>query len=103
MIVGQNNAGKTASLEAFDVSTFGSNPHKRLENQKPATIAPHSVLEIEIVARGAEFKHLVLSKGGSFNIPVETPTNADKQVEGYFDQSEISVTPLLAQRPNART
>jgi recombinational DNA repair ATPase RecF len=70
VIVGQNNSGKTAFLEALDTANFDSHPHKRLEGGKPVLIDPQSRLDIEVAISGPELEQLLLARGGQFSLPI---------------------------------
>jgi hypothetical protein len=89
VIVGQNNSGKTALLEALDLSNFVSHAHKRMENGKPARQNPASQVDVEVVISGDELREIYLAKGGHFNIPVSTN---DSNI------ARIEVTQLFAQQ-----
>lgn len=91
VIVGQNNSGKTALLEAFDLDHFISHPHRRLENGKPAILQPYSKVSGVVVLSGAEFKAALFQRGGIFQIPINSREGVAEQVDAFFAQARIEV------------
>jgi AAA15 family ATPase/GTPase len=94
VVVGQNNSGKTALLEAMDLANFAAHPHKRMENGKPARQNNRSKVGVEVALSGDEIKTLFLSNGGTFSIPISSNTSlqvASRDVERFFAQKEMIV------------
>lgn len=72
VLVGQNNAGKTAFLEALRPSAIGHNPHrepKRDETFVPV-LDPVSRVHLEISLSGRELQFRFLSRGDNLVFPV---------------------------------
>lgn len=75
LIVGQNNVGKTALLEALSLN-FSGKPHTSQLTAPTPTIVinPLSSAVIELAVSGAELRELLLEVG-TFHVPV--PTGSD--------------------------
>ncbi|WP_334504741.1 AAA family ATPase [Bradyrhizobium sp. AZCC 1678] len=91
VIVGQNNSGKTALLEALDLSNFVNHPRKRMESGKPARQNPASRVDIEVALSGGELKDIYLANGGQLSIPVSIndSNEARTEVARLFAQQEL--------------
>ena len=79
VVIGQNNVGKTALLEALGLKFLGK-PHKSLITQPtPATpIDTKSTASVTITATGNEVREILLSIGTQFMVPVESGMTHDK-------------------------
>ncbi len=79
LIVGQNNVGKTALLEALSLQ-FKGKPHRsQLTAQTPITaINPNSSALVKLAVSGAELRELLL-ECGEFNVPVQTGPSFPQQ------------------------
>lgn len=73
LIVGQNNSGKTALLEAFRLSAQGSNPHKRKDKPAGYPLDPRSHFRATISVEGGELRNDILSSGIAVDVPFPGP------------------------------
>jgi ABC-type cobalamin/Fe3+-siderophores transport system ATPase subunit len=92
VVVGQNNSGKTALLEALDTPRFENKPHKHMVQGRPAALNPHSELTVDIVVSGKEVESIFLSSGGTAHIPVFSgsgDSDAAAEINSYFQKPEI--------------
>jgi hypothetical protein len=84
VLVGQNNSGKTAFLEALEFAKFQSRPHRSIDVARETPLSPHSECEVEIELSGAELRNMLLTRGGQFNFPLNCdidPNNAVTDLE----------------------
>ncbi len=74
VVVGANNVGKTALLEALGLR-FPQRPHRSLRTLPTPTTAlnPNSVVTVSLSIEGGELRNLLLANVGDFYVPV--PTN----------------------------
>lgn len=98
LIVGQNNVGKTALLEALTLSFFGKSHRSQLTARTPTTlIDPLSSARVKLAVSGAELRELLLGIGGEFNVPVRTeptvpPQNGLPALEAILSRDETHFT-----------
>lgn len=73
VLVGQNNAGKTAFLEAIRPAALGNKPHRKPE-PRDGTIAippqPNSVVKYRVSFSGEELRRRILARGGAIHLPL---------------------------------
>ncbi|QIP10075.1 AAA family ATPase [Bradyrhizobium symbiodeficiens] len=69
IVVGQNNAGKTALLETFRLSQLESKPHRSLIRHQDTPLDPTSIVEFELAITGPELQRCILSIGQQVLIP----------------------------------
>ncbi|HYI06460.1 MAG TPA: AAA family ATPase, partial [Reyranella sp.] len=79
VIVGRNNVGKTAFLEAFPFGQFIDKPHRSIEQDPTAPRVPQSQSEISVEIMPSEIRQFFLGAGGSIAIPVQGPEHAKAQ------------------------
>jgi predicted ATPase len=70
VLVGQNNSGKTAFLEALEFLKFQPKPHRSIDVARETPLSPTSECEIEIELTGPELRNILLTRGGQFNFPL---------------------------------
>ena len=71
LIVGQNNVGKTALLEALSLGFIGKPHRSQLTAPSPTTVIdPLSSALVKLAVSGAELRELLLGIGGEFNVPL---------------------------------
>jgi AAA domain, putative AbiEii toxin, Type IV TA system/AAA domain len=70
VLVGQNNSGKTAFLEALQFARFQSKPHRNIDFARETPLSPVSECEVEIELTGRELRNMLLSRGGQFQFPL---------------------------------
>jgi hypothetical protein len=95
VLVGQNNAGKTALLEALSTRAFKHNPFRepRKRGGFPPVHNPESAIVFAAAFSGAELKWRVLDSGLGFQLAVSSREgNARDKVEHFFSSAEIKVT-----------
>src|SRR4051794_19470045 len=93
VVIGKNNAGKSALLEAFRLSANRSHPHRMLSTSTEL-LDQQSFVDFELSISGEELKNTVLAVGGSKNIPI-SPTlqdNASREAEALALFQTQSVT-----------
>jgi predicted ATPase len=69
VIVGQNNAGKTALLNAVALR-FTDKPHRNASFARDHVYNPHSELNLDFIVSGAELRNALLTHGGGIHVPV---------------------------------
>lgn len=65
VVVGRNNAGKSALLEVFSVRTFGDKPHRSISRSSEVPLDPHSQFDLVLEVSGKELERVFLSSGMS--------------------------------------
>ena len=63
VVVGRNNAGKSALLEVFSVRTFGDKPHRSISRSSEVPLDPHSQFDLVLEVSGKELERVFLSSG----------------------------------------
>jgi DNA repair exonuclease SbcCD ATPase subunit len=63
LIVGQNNSGKTALFDCFDLQRFADKPHRDLSSRQYEMLNPTSSLETQICFSGDELHTLLMATG----------------------------------------
>lgn len=79
IILGKNNAGKTALLEAISLLPFGDKPHRDASMRRNQPVKPKSEVHLEIVLSPQDLTDAALA-AGKFIIPVDAHSRADKGV-----------------------
>ena len=98
LIVGQNNVGKTALLEALSLGFMGKPHRSQLTAPSPTTVIdPLSSALVKLAISGAELRELLLGAGREFNVPVRTeptipPQNGLPALEAILSRDEIHFT-----------
>ena len=97
LIVGQNNVGKTALLEALSLS-FRGKPHRsQLTAKIPTTVIdPLSSALVKLAVGGAELRELLLGRG-ELNVPVPAvqsvpPQDGIRALEAILSRDETHFT-----------
>lgn len=89
LIVGQNNSGKSALLQAFDYP-FANKRHRTLERWRPEQLlAPEAEFDIDV--SGQQFLGAILRTGGQFGWPIESLDN-ETELEGlnaYLNEPSV--------------
>src|ERR1700736_3626731 len=73
VLVGQNNSGKTAFLEALNAGGLGSKPHREyvdLADTLPPVLNPDSSVTFDVSILGRELRWLLLSNRRELHLPV---------------------------------
>ncbi len=85
VIVGQNNVGKTALVEALSLQ-FGSNPHRSLGTVPTRSAAPNSTSSVNIAfALGwDEIEKLLMKNLPTFTIPADPGVDANAQAAQFM-------------------
>jgi predicted ATPase len=85
VIVGQNNVGKTALVEALSLQ-FGSNPHRSLGTVPTCSAAPNSPSSVNIAfALGRdEIEELLTKNLPTFTIPADPGVDANAQAAQFM-------------------
>ena len=96
IVVGKNNVGKTALLEALGLE-FKAKPHKSLRSMPERTSSPDPIspAEVEISISGQELKKLLL-ESDEFYVPIEKgipstrPELCQNLLESILERGEIN-------------
>jgi predicted ATPase len=108
VILGRNNSGKSALLEALNLTNCSNRPFlSDLTRTKPA---PISSFELELVLTGPEIVNLFrrFPKNSTINVPTPSSYGSDKQefVSYLLSQPQITfslrIEPTQAFKPNAK-
>jgi predicted ATPase len=89
VIVGQNNAGKTALIEALSLS-FADVRHRSLATMPTRLVQPRSgsLVEMQLFFEPRELMEFIVEKFRSVHIPIRRIENAERATERFL--SEIS-------------
>jgi predicted ATPase len=68
VIVGQNNSGKTALLNAVALRSTDK-PHRNASFARDHVYNPYSELNLEFIVSGAELRNALLAQGGGIHVP----------------------------------
>lgn len=80
LIVGQNNVGKTALLEALSLGFIGKPHRSQLTAPSPTTVIdPLSSALVKLAVSGAELRELLLGIGTEFYVPVQAVPSVPPQ------------------------
>jgi ABC-type cobalamin/Fe3+-siderophores transport system ATPase subunit len=85
LLVGQNDAGKTALLEALAFFPQGHKPHRTQKVPKGRPLPPKSELWVDVVMGGEEFRELLLSSANIFSFLLPNGIANDKQALKYLN------------------
>jgi energy-coupling factor transporter ATP-binding protein EcfA2 len=96
LITGQNNAGKTALLEAISL-TFENRPHRSSFTMPvpESVIDAQSSVDICMEVEGAEFNDTVLIPGASFQIPAPVHGTSINSVTQFTHPNVSTMTEVL--------
>lgn len=101
VVVGQNNAGKTALLECLRLRNCERRPYRGQEFPSSAPLNTASSFEADISVSGAELEMMVLRRATNLQIllPVEVSEQAQQQafVDAAFSRSEIRLSLTASQ------
>jgi hypothetical protein len=89
LIIGQNNAGKTAFLEAFKFQNLAPVPHKSAALPPTAPLNPSTTIEFDLEVSGASLKHTFLTSGQNLQVPVEGAPPNHKDPREIFEAGAI--------------
>ncbi|MBR0895425.1 AAA family ATPase [Bradyrhizobium tropiciagri] len=84
VVVGQNNSGKTALLEAFRLSALPTKPHRSLAREEGTPLAPISRVEVKLDTTGPELLQSILTAGQPTYIPY--PPGQVQPPREYLDE-----------------
>lgn len=95
LIVGQNNAGKTALLEAL-TTDFSSKPYRSLKGQprSSSTTAPWSCTNLSFKISGEELSDILSVPENTFRIPLPQLDSQFAASAGYVDETPASLEQL---------
>src|SRR5437867_3273281 len=95
VITGQNNAGKTALLEALSL-TFQPLPHRSVKTMPTRVVQtdPQVWVETTVVTTGEELREILVRPGNTFNISLPKQGTAFTQAIGMVDDSPTSLQRL---------
>lgn len=69
-VIGKNNSGKTALLEAFKMELAANMPHRDMSIRRDAPSPPHSLLSFEIHLDPTDVFDAMQSRGGTLFLPI---------------------------------
>jgi hypothetical protein len=90
VLVGQNNAGKTAILESFRFGEAGNRPHKSINNPLGGALVPHSTFSVDLIVEGSDIQNAFLKNGSVAYFPVPNNDGPTEYVEHIFSQPELT-------------
>lgn len=90
LIVGQNNAGKTALLETFRFGRGTSNPHRNKQVLAGVPLNPHSTVHTKLSVTGDELLRFVLSRNLTLQLSIEE-RNDEEAVRNFFNYDNIEL------------
>ena len=99
VIVGKNNAGKSALLEAFRLTSNFHHPHRSLSRQEGVPLDPHSFALLELTITRDELMNTLMAHTGQRAIPIEYSSDNEERRQralGTFSRPTI-VLSLQAQ------
>jgi predicted ATPase len=95
VVVGKNNAGKTALLEVIKIVGLTSKPHRKLLIPSGRLLDPLSIAEAEIVVTGPELESAQLASGIQIKLPIPvsdgSANNGYKFGEATYSRSEFPI------------
>lgn len=100
VIVGQNNAGKSALLQGISLR-FGDKPHLSLQTKPTSTtpVSPQSEALFSLECDGQELRTILLNRGVEFGIPIPTDAAPNPQlVQDILSKAFSSQRLLLSLR-----
>ncbi len=78
LIVGQNNSGKTALLEALNPENLIPKPHRNPRASRGSPVDPRSHCIFEFELSGQELRNVLLKRRNDFNFPIPPNTLGDQ-------------------------
>ena len=92
VVIGKNNAGKSALLEAFRLTNNPNCPHRML-SRPPDTLHPQSFLDFELTITGEELRNAVLAQTDTISIPVPTtpPDSRERFALDLFEKQSVTL------------
>ncbi len=94
LVVGANNVGKTALLEALS-SQFPPKPHRKLGRPREYPLDPESAVEMTVTLTGEECRRALVSGGNAF-VPVRYDSDRTVQAQAFlntlFEATEVPIT-----------
>lgn len=109
VVIGKNNSGKSALLEAFKLGANKNFPHRSTALPPEASLEPQSFARFELSISGDELRTALLSLGGDHSIPVATDLDqAARETAALvaFDKSatiSLALTSLFTASLSARS
>ncbi|MDE3040632.1 MAG: AAA family ATPase, partial [Nitrospirota bacterium] len=96
VIIGQNNVGKTALLEAISL-TFSNKAHKSLLSLPLETSItdPISVAQVAFTVTGEEVREILLAKSDDFHVPIPADTQHPNPNQAVEVLESILKTPQI--------
>ncbi len=81
VVIGKNNAGKSALLEAFRLVANPSRPHRMLSSAPEVPLDLQSFADFELLISGDELRNTFFLSGGHQHVPVPitAPDNASRE------------------------
>lgn len=79
VVVGQNNVGKTALLEALNFARTQSVPHRTASSPRGLALKPNSVFDADVEISGGEAREEALTLGDNYAVWVPAPVGAAAQ------------------------
>jgi energy-coupling factor transporter ATP-binding protein EcfA2 len=93
VLVGQNNSGKSALLEALRLGATPSVPHSSILYERGATLPPRSVFSVSYAITGHELQRSMMEVSGTFvPVPSNSIPDAESFIENLFSRDRVSVS-----------
>lgn len=80
VLVGQNNSGKSALLEALRLTDNPAVPHSAVRYERGTPLPPRSEFEVKYLLSGAQFRRAILN---AREVHVPTPNSQHRNPEAY--------------------
>lgn len=94
VVIGQNNAGKSALLEAFKLASNSNHPHRMLSRAPEVELDQQSFADFDFSISGLELRNSLLASGGARSIPIPpdgTPEANEAAVLSIFQRPLITL------------
>ena len=94
VIIGQNNSGKSALLEASALPAMGNNPYRDVERSQNFQVNPFSTVELELTISGAEILDSALQTGNMVIVQIDPKDEAGRfeATKRWFQDADIHVS-----------
>lgn len=91
VVLGQNNVGKSALLEAINFPTVNSAPHRKRNRSHSYQLSPDSRFEIDICVSGSEIQDSIIANAGlMIPFPIPEMSDPDSYISALFEAEELT-------------
>jgi hypothetical protein len=100
IVVGQNNSGKTALLEALRLAKCETRPYRGAALPMGSVLNPYWRFEIEFGISGTELRNMLLRNGGDAWIPLPSISAKDEFIARLFSPEDLHLKSVLIHGAN---